>query len=146
MSPSQAAVAPYAPARYDSMTSFYRADWRRRRSPEVDVGLWWREAPNGPMHRAAWVSDTGELYVVQLGPTSRGGGRVEVLARVRGRARVEAVLEGWRERCGRPRSLSWLRERARTLRRTASADSAPGRRLEPAPRLLPSRRTAGIPG
>jgi hypothetical protein len=25
------------------------------------------------------------------------------------------VLEGWRERCGEPRSLSWLRERAARL-------------------------------
>jgi len=29
--------------------------------------------------------------------------------------RLERVLEGWRERCGKPRSLTWLRERATRL-------------------------------
>jgi hypothetical protein len=91
------------------------ADPRRVGSRELDVGLWWREDPNGPLHRAAWVSDTGELYLVRLGPPQEGGGKVEVLATVGARERLESVLEGWREQCGRPRSLTWLRERAARL-------------------------------
>lgn len=40
---------------------------------------------------------------------------VEVLASIADGERLEHVLEGWRERCGEPRSLSWLRERAARL-------------------------------
>jgi hypothetical protein len=97
---------------YSSLTSFYTADPRRVDSRECDVGLWWRETPDGPLHRAAWVSDTGELYLVRLGPPEQGGGQVEVLATVAEHERLELVLQGWRERCGEPRSLTWLRERA----------------------------------
>lgn len=100
------------PMRYSSLTSFYTADSRRVASREHDVGLWWRETPQGPLHRAAWVSDTGELYLVRLGPPEQGGGQVEVLATIAEHERLEHVLEGWRERCGEPRSLTWLRERA----------------------------------
>jgi hypothetical protein len=39
-----------------------------------------------------------------------------VLAERAGEDRLESVLEGWREQCGEPRSLSWLRARARRLR------------------------------
>ncbi len=104
-----------ASTRYGSLTSFYAADPRRVASRERDVGLWWRETPNGPLHRAAWVSDTGELYLVRLGPPEQGGGKVEVLATIAEHERLEHVLEGWRERCGEPRSLTWLRERAARL-------------------------------
>ncbi|HEX3909347.1 MAG TPA: hypothetical protein VHW67_01430 [Solirubrobacteraceae bacterium] len=100
------------PTRYSSLQSFYTADSRRVHSRECDVGLWWREAADGPLHRAAWVSDTGELYLVRLGPPEQGGGQVEVLATIAEHERLERVLEGWRERCGEPRSLSWLRERS----------------------------------
>ncbi|HEX5853450.1 MAG TPA: hypothetical protein VFY36_10200 [Solirubrobacteraceae bacterium] len=97
--------------RYGSLASFYTADSRRIHSRELDVGLWWREEPHDPLHRAAWIKDTGELYLVRLGPEADGGGRVEVLATVAERERMEALLQGWRERCGEPRSLSWLRRR-----------------------------------
>jgi hypothetical protein len=103
------------PARYRSLTHFYTADERRVRSRERDVGLWWRERADGPLHRAAWVNDTGELYLVRLGPPDQGGGEVEVLATVADHECMESVLEGWREQCGRPRSLTWLRVRAGRL-------------------------------
>jgi hypothetical protein len=116
------------PTRYRSLTHFYTADERRVRSRELDVGLWWRERADGPLHRAAWVSDTGELYLVRLGPPDQGGGVVEVLATVSDHERLESVLAGWREQCGRPRSLTWLRERAGRLGkrvRDAHAMAAP---------------------
>jgi hypothetical protein len=97
------------------LASFYAADPRRVQSRELDVGLWWREDTEGPMHRAAWVNDTGELYLVRLGPAEGGGGGVELLATVAQRERMESALVGWRERCGQPRSLSWLRERTARL-------------------------------
>lgn len=142
------------PARYASLSDFYKADPRRVRSRELDVGLWWREGAEGPLHRAAWVSDTGELYLVRLGPSQEGGGEVEVLAIVAGRELLESGLDGWRERCGELNSLMWLRERAGHLAepprvsrvglsRSPSADSAAGRRLEWPPRKPPTRRTVG---
>lgn len=102
-------------ARYDSLQSFYAADQRRVQSRERDVGLWWRESADGPLHRAAWVRDTGELYLVRLGPPEQGGGRVEVLATMLEHEQLERALAGWRKRCGEPQSLVWLRERARSL-------------------------------
>jgi hypothetical protein len=112
MAMSQADTIAAARERYDSLARFYNADERRVRSRELDVGLWWREDLDGPLHRAAWVSDTGELYLVRLGPAGEGGGGVEVLAQLEDRALFDCVLDGWRERCGEPRSLGWLRERA----------------------------------
>ncbi len=111
MQPRQASSSSTA---YRSLANFYIADPRRVSSRELDVGLWWRESPDGPLHRAAWVNDTGELYLVRLGPESGGGGRVEVLATVAEQERLEGMLEGWREHCGQPHSLSWLRSCSRT--------------------------------
>jgi hypothetical protein len=130
------------PERFSSLARFYAADQRRLRSRELDVGLWWRDASDGPLHRAAWVLDTGELYLVRLGEPAEGGGEVELLGRVSQRERLEALLEGWRERCGEPDSLGWLRRRS-ALTRRASAGSAPGRPREAAPRRRPSSRTDG---
>jgi hypothetical protein len=107
---------PTAQRRYPSLSSFYLADPRRLDSREEDVGLWWRDGIDGPLHRAAWVADTGELYLVRLGPAEAGGGRVEVLG-IAGRSELEQALEGWREACGTPDSLPWLREHAARLSR-----------------------------
>jgi hypothetical protein len=143
MSRVDAAPVGAPPARYDSLADFYTADESRISSRELDVGLWWREDADGPLHRAAWVKDTGELYLVRLGPDSAGGGWVEVLARVDQEALLERMLDGWRERCGEPNSLAWLRERARQLggrtRRTPARPVAGlggrGIRLAPSGRL-----------
>ena len=117
--------------RYPSLASFYAADARRSDSRELDVGLWWRQDADGPLHRAAWVKDTGELYLVRLGPSPEGGGAVELLATVSQRELLERVFAGWRERCGQPGSLAWLRGRAAVLgarklsgQRTLAARSA----------------------
>jgi len=100
---------------YRSLAGFYRGDPRRIRSRELDVGLWWREEERGPLHRAAWVCDTGELYLARLGPSEQPGPAVEVLAVLDDPEQLERGLRGWRERCGGPRSLSWLREAAARL-------------------------------
>jgi hypothetical protein len=131
--------ATVPPKRYGSLASFYRADARRIESRELDIGLWWREGESGCLHRAAWVSDTGELYLVRLGPESDGGGGVEILATVRDKDRLEMILEGWRERCGEPGSLAWLRERAGRLSsraRVAQVRVGPGASGR-GPRLAP---------
>lgn len=98
--------------RLPSLASFYRGDPRRLPSRETDVGLWWREAAEVPLYRAAWVHDTGELYLVRLGPAQEGGGEVEVLCVFEDRARMERTLAGWRGVCGSLGSLDWLRRRA----------------------------------
>ncbi len=98
---------------YPSLAAFYNDEPARLSSRERDVGLWWREAADGPLHRAAWVEQTGELYLVRLGPPEEGGGCVEVLARVGDAERLERMLAGWRERCGEEGSLRWLRARSR---------------------------------
>lgn len=122
--------------RFRSLVDFYNADSRRIDSGEVDVGLWWRDDPEGPLHRAAWVLETGELYLVRLGPPAGGGGGVEVLARAESRERLEEALSGWRDRCGAPGSLAWLRERAAVLGERASV---PRRRTGwPAPGPVPA--------
>ncbi len=101
--------------RYPSLAAFYNADSARLASRELDVGLWWRDELDGPLHRAAWVLDTGELYLARLGFAEERAGDVQVLARVKSRERLESVLEGWRDACGAPRSLQWLRVRAARL-------------------------------
>jgi hypothetical protein len=111
-------VRPRRPIeRHRSLAGFYDADPRRTRSRELDVGLWWRERADGALHRAAWVIDTGELYVARLGPVDEGGGKVEVLARTHDRAHLERALRGWRDHCGQPGSLTWLRRRAAGVER-----------------------------
>ncbi len=101
--------------RYRSLSNFYLADPSRIASRERDLGLWWREGVHGPIYRAAWVRDTGELYVVRLGPAQDGTGQVEVLGRARDRNELEHVLEGWRDACPQPDSMTWLRHRTARL-------------------------------
>jgi hypothetical protein len=43
------------PTRFPSLAAFYASDADRSRSPEIDVGLWWRDGSGGPTYRAAWV-------------------------------------------------------------------------------------------
>jgi hypothetical protein len=119
-------------AHYDSLADFYRADARRVRSRERDVGLWWRDDVGGPLHRAAWVLETGELYLVRLGPGEEGGGEVELLATVAERERLDRALRGWRERCGERRSLAWLRARAEQLGAARGASRERAREASPA--------------
>ncbi|HEY0516917.1 MAG TPA: hypothetical protein VGD00_07325 [Solirubrobacteraceae bacterium] len=115
---------------YSSLAAFYESDPVRARSREHDIGLWWRQEPGDPLHRAAWVCDTGELYLVRLGAPEQGGGRVELLATAASPDELERLLEGWRERCGEPRSLAWLRGRVR--RRAPSQRKPSAARLRPA--------------
>jgi hypothetical protein len=96
---------------YASLADFYGGDPRRIASAERDVGLYWRGHDGEPLHRAAWVEDTGELYLVRAGDPEEGGGGVEVLARSRDWTRLARRLTGWREICGERESVSWLRSR-----------------------------------
>ena len=95
---------------YPALAAFYATDERRRGSRETDLGLWWRGDRGLPSFRAAWVQDTGEVYLVQHGP-SPGAGRVTVLARERSWRRLTRRLGDWRAVCGSRGSVQWLRSR-----------------------------------
>jgi hypothetical protein len=92
---------------YLSLGAFYASDPARRSSKERDYGLFWRSR-QGPTYRAAWVCDTGELYLFQHALGGRGGGSVHLLAPAMGEAEVERRLTGWADVCGREGSLEWL--------------------------------------
>jgi hypothetical protein len=99
-----------------SMEDFLEADERRLHSREVDFGVLWRRPGSRVTHRAAWIEETGELYLVQAGPTGSGGGHVELLA-VTDRNGIERGLAGWEPASRRPGGLAWLLERVAGLRR-----------------------------
>jgi hypothetical protein len=95
---------------YLSLGAFYASDPARRHSRERDVGLFWRSR-QGPTYRAAWVRDTGELYLFQHALGGRGGGSVHLLAPPLSERELERRLVGWEDVCGREGSLEWLLER-----------------------------------
>ena len=110
---------------YFSLEAFYAAGARRAASKEIDIGLYWRAGRSGPTYRAAWIRDTGEVYVVRHGAPEDGGGRVEVLTCCATEQELHAAFDGWRLVCGRPDSAVWLRERAqRHASRVAGARRA----------------------
>jgi uncharacterized membrane protein len=113
---------------YDSLATFY-ADPARWRSSERDVGLRWRGG-EGAVYRAAWVRDTGELYVARLVTGVDQPGDVEVLARVETRRALDRALAGWQDVCGLPGSFEWLRCRAR-MAATARSRAVAAVRREP---------------
>jgi hypothetical protein len=127
---------PGAGMRYRSLSNFYLADPRRIGSRERDLGLWWRVGLNGPTYRAAWVRETGELYVARLGmPTEQGG--VHVLGRGTDEE-LEEALAGWADICPQPDSMTWLRHRASTLTQPEAPRAISRERRD----LAPARRRA----
>jgi hypothetical protein len=132
--------------RYQSLSNFYRGDDRRLASRERDFGLWWREGSDGPMHRAAWIYDTGELYTVRLGPHEDGGGEVEVLAVTAALDEIEGALSDWRGACPTPDSLRWLHGRAASVERAAASTrrAGPRRKMPDPPRAAANARLAAL--
>src|SRR5215213_763690 len=92
---------------YLSLGAFYASDRTRRASPERDIGLFWRSR-RGPTYRAAWVRDTGELYLFQHALGGPGGGSVHLFARTMDEPELDRRLAGWDAVCGREGSLEWL--------------------------------------
>jgi DNA-directed RNA polymerase subunit RPC12/RpoP len=120
---AEAGSYPSGEHTYASMEDFVRADLDRLASQEIDFGVLWRDGAQGS-YRAAWIEDTGELYVVQAGPSSTGGGHVEVLG-VTDRAGVEAALEGWQARVREHAPIGWIRRRAAALPRVSRRRRSP---------------------
>ena len=76
---------------YLSLGAFYAADKRRDISREHDLGLWWLgDDWHAPRFRAAWVAQTGELYLMQHEGTP-GGGRVDVVATASSLEEIESA-------------------------------------------------------
>ena len=98
------------------------------RSLERDVGRFWRSR-RGATFRAAWLHDTGELYLVQHALDGRGGGMVHLLPPTMGESELERRLAGWPDVSDREGSLEWLlaRVRGRTPARRPSRAGLPGR-------------------
>jgi hypothetical protein len=113
---------------YLSLAAFYAADARRRDSRERDVGLWWR-SERGPTYRAAWVQETGELYLFQHALTGPASGAVHLVAGRFDSAEVDRLLDGWREQVGHEGSFEWLMDRLRpAVRAGERAGSRPAAR------------------
>jgi hypothetical protein len=106
---------------------FYKADERRRRSEEVEIGTEWHDDAN-VRYEVSWVADTGELYVmcepnasvrVDLfgdlyeSPVATSAVTVAVVGWIADRVRLEQVLDGWQAAMDQPDSVSWLAERLR---------------------------------
>lgn len=119
------------PGSYEERRATYRSivafvDERRQRlySRERDVGLRWRDGT--AIYRAAWIEDTRELYLVQLGAPDQGGGHVELLAAGLQVEELEDAVSGWREaQDDGDQSLGWLRDRLRRLLARRHAVAAP---------------------
>jgi hypothetical protein len=98
------------PTSYSSLSRFYADDERRHRSREIDLGLRWR-SPEGS-YRAAWIQETGEVYLFEHLRPGGEGGAVHVLARRFDAPALLQAFAGWRDVCGRADSLTWLLERS----------------------------------
>jgi hypothetical protein len=123
--PPRAAPGSYPSGEHTfaSIEDFVRADMDRLTSREIDFGVLWRDGADSS-YRAAWIEETGELYVVQAGQPSIGGGHVEVLG-VTDRVGVEAALEGWQTPAREHASVAWIRRRAAALPRISRGRPRP---------------------
>jgi hypothetical protein len=108
---------------YPSLEAFYAGDARRRHSRERDIGLMWR-ARHGRTFRAAWVQETGEVYLYRHGHPLDGGGVVCVEERRFELRELLRSVAGYHEVCGRPDSLAWLVDRLAGSRAPALAAAA----------------------
>ncbi|MFQ5858409.1 MAG: hypothetical protein ACE5LU_22640 [Anaerolineae bacterium] len=66
-------------------------DPARRRSPELDFGVWWKvHGRDFPRWRVSWIDDTGELYARELGTD-----RFIILGIYETEEKVERRMDGW---------------------------------------------------
>ena len=107
---------------YPSLEAFYSANEARRRSPEADYGMRWRDAVNPGDYRVSYVQATGEVYAL-----NNWTGQLEVLGVIPpdpderrrdglplGRTyyrTLDRILEGWVDQMRKPGGLAWVRER-----------------------------------
>ena len=99
---------------YPSLEAFYEADEHgRRRSPEADFGVHWRNYLGRDSWRVSYVQRTGEVYATKWD----GRGLTLVLGIVptdpepRWYDTLDHVFEGWADRCWGRGGLEWVRQR-----------------------------------
>lgn len=67
----------------------------RKRSSEVDFGVWWQLPTSPYTWRVSWIKDTGELYAREQAPNSD---RFVLLGIFPTREAVEDRMAGWAEK------------------------------------------------
>lgn len=82
---------------------FYKNETRKK-SRELDFGVWWRDGRDWPTYRVTWVADTGEVVAVNNNTED-----YQILGKIRTEELVEEQLKGWAEICGNRDSLDWVR-------------------------------------
>ncbi len=102
---------------FDDLEAFYAAVPARRHATEVDLGLSWREEPDGQDHRVSWITETSEVIVVALASDGGdGAGEPTEAVELLGEVGDESAAEGLPEQCAFPggasdaRSLPALRD------------------------------------
>jgi hypothetical protein len=113
---------------YASIEEFYDANPLRRRSGEMDFGVWWTESERGgpPYFRVSVIMDTGEVYAIKMLPSNVPApveliGTIIVNTEPDPEERFPAVykqadtvvLKRWVDHIHTARSLEWVRERVR---------------------------------
>jgi len=110
---------PAITSSFPSLDAFYADDRRRRFSRERDVGLAW-VGHDGASFRAAWIQETGEVYLLRHGPPVAGGGPVHLVERRFGLGDLHRQLKGYATVCGHRDSLRWFLDRLGGLRPVAA--------------------------
>ena len=95
---------------YPTLEAFYAEDTRRLNSRERDIGLHWRGG-RGVTFRAAWVEETGEIYLFRHGAPMKGGGTVKLVHGRFSEFEMRRAMRGYRDVVGRRGSLAWFLER-----------------------------------
>lgn len=80
----------------------------RKKSGEVDYGVWWFGASRYPSYRITFIVDTGEFYAHCAGTDKA----YAILGSISGgREAAENLMKGWADVCGSINSLSWARSK-----------------------------------
>lgn len=80
----------------------------RKKSRELDFGVWWRNQWNYPNFRVTWVENTGEVISVSMANED-----ISIIGHADSEEEIEEKLKGWAEECGKLDSLQWVRERVK---------------------------------
>lgn len=103
---------------YDTLEAFYAGGpgtvgFTRRWSGELDFGVWWKDrAAPWPRWRVSFVRDTGELYAWrQAHVDDRPDVVVLGVIQPNDIDRIESILDGWAEQCGRNGGIQWVHSR-----------------------------------
>jgi len=107
------------PPEYPTLSAFYSARPERRRSPEIDRGLDWRDGePSRARWRVSYLQATREIYAVRmtggipgpvrlLGAIPVGPGTVPRPDRYYRQA-LDQALEGWEDPAISGNDLAWV--------------------------------------